>query len=227
MNTSDRTSLHETIFWEIRSGPAKDDREMADWVIDLVREAVEGLTGDMTQDHYSAGWLGAMTAVLDLLVKPHPAEPKEPTLLEQYADVLCGLYGHQHEGRPRCSLVPVAERLLALHEAADHPLIPVPPEVEIPPPPPYYSTACGAPWVVDHGSIRVNRVYCTRMAGHEGKHSSGPYCEWLQTCLNREGADPTLACERSLGHEGLHTNGVGISMVQWTGAAYPGTVPSR
>jgi hypothetical protein len=34
-------SLHEVIFWEVRSGPSRDEREWADWIIRLCRERID------------------------------------------------------------------------------------------------------------------------------------------------------------------------------------------
>lgn len=48
-------SLHEVVFWEIRSGPSRDEREWADWIMRLCTERVTALrwwrnTDQMTMD---------------------------------------------------------------------------------------------------------------------------------------------------------------------------------
>lgn len=39
-STPEPETLHEIIFWEVRSGPTKDERQWADWLMNLSRERV-------------------------------------------------------------------------------------------------------------------------------------------------------------------------------------------
>jgi hypothetical protein len=160
--------------------------------VDLIFEMLKGRIGAMkgSPEHdgafgrFGVGWDAAIKAVLDLLSKPEP--PREPTLLEQYADVLCATAGHEHEGRPRCSQVPIAERLLALHDAAEHPLIKVPSEY-----PGDYAV---------RGMIE-DRIRDHRTCADQHKHPNPDH--------------GTLMCRKPWGHDGQHMGSDGLLEYRW------------
>lgn len=49
-----RDSLHEAIFWEHQSGPAKEPREWADWIVRLCAEKVMAWGGKYSGGSYDS-----------------------------------------------------------------------------------------------------------------------------------------------------------------------------